>query len=116
MGRLPPRFLLITLFLPTAIRHDHAFQRDDPALAAPAALEMGQLLADPSTYWEWLGESGCGGFHGDWYLRWADGHEAIVCKGCHEVLLYHQGQFIRCRFSKDGYARLEKIVSRPGTE
>lgn len=83
------------VFLPVAMRHGHAFQRDDPALSEAVAGEMAKVLADASTYSGWLGEKGCGGFHGDWYLRWSEGadkHEVIVCEGCHEALLYHGGR------------------------
>lgn len=104
-------------FLPTAVRHGHAFKRDDPALPPSAALKLATLLAASSSYSEWLGEKGCGGFHGDWYLRWADGHEAIICEGCKEILLYHDGRFIRCDYSMDLYRQksIDEIV-RPSAK
>ena len=107
-----PRLAAELIFLPTAVRHSHAFKRDDPALPPASALALAILLSDPSTYSQWLGESGCGGFHGDWYLRWADGHEAIICEGCHEILLYHENRFIRCNFSWEAYKqkKIEAIV------
>ena len=109
-----PQLFAELLFLPTAIRRGHAFKRDHPALAAPAALQAAELLSEPATYWEWMGEAACGGFHGDWYLRWADGHEAIVCEGCHEILLYRDGRYVRCMFTKQGYERLVALTGQPG--
>jgi hypothetical protein len=114
-GWEPGRLAAELFFLPVAIRHGHAFKCDDPALSGPAAGEVANVLADPSTYSEWWGESACGGFHADWYCRWGEGadrHEVIVCEGCHEALLYHGGRFVRTDISKEGYERLMKALGR----
>ncbi|QJE95170.1 hypothetical protein [Luteolibacter luteus] len=112
-----PRLIAELLFLPTAIRQGHAFKRNDPALSPGAAVALATLLSDPGTYSEWLGESACGGFHADWYLRWDDGHAVIICEGCQEILLYYQNRFIRCDLSRETYKekKIEAIV-RPESQ
>lgn len=42
-----PRLAAELIFLPTAVRHGHAFKRDDPALPPASALALAILLSDP---------------------------------------------------------------------
>ena len=42
-----------------------------------------------------------------------EGHEVIICEGCHEALVYYAGGFIRCGLSKQGYERIVAITRSP---
>lgn len=110
-----PKLVAEIIFLPRATRHGHVFKRDDPALEPMVSEELAEILSDPATYDPWSGEKMCGGFRADWYLRWESGQEALICEGCHEILLYRNGRVIRCDLSKSGYERIEGITRTPGT-
>lgn len=113
-----PEFAAQVVFCPRSMRHGHAFWCNAPALPDAKAEQLAAVLADPETYEPWLGEKGCGGFHADWYLRWGDRgglQEVILCEGCHEVLVYYAGGFIRCDLSKEGYEKIVAITRTPDT-
>lgn len=111
-----PKLAAQSIFCPRAVRHGHAFWRDDPALTEAEATQLAAILADSATYQPWLGEKGCGGFHADWYLRWGEGdrrREVILCEGCHEALVYFAGGFIRCDLTKEGFEKISAITGAP---
>jgi hypothetical protein len=110
------KFSAQATFCPRSIRHRHAFWCNDPALPDAKAAQLAEILASPDTYEPWLGESACGGFHADWYVRWGEGnerHEVIICEGCHEALVFYAGGFIRCDLAKQGYERIVAITRSP---
>lgn len=115
LGRNGVKLAGETIFLPRAIRHGHTFKCDDPALPEATAKQLAELLADPASYEAWAGEKMCGGFHGDWYLRWGEGaesHEVIVCMGCGEAILYHAGKSLRCDLKSAAYKRIGELTER----
>lgn len=109
------KLLAEIIFKPRAVRHGHVFRCNDPALSPQLSGQLATILSDPATYEPWSGEKMCGGFRGDWNLRWADDHEAIICEGCAEILLYRNGRSIRCDLGKTGYERIVAITHTPGT-
>ncbi|WP_035606988.1 hypothetical protein [Haloferula sp. BvORR071] len=117
LSRMEPNGLRLAfelLFVPHAVRHGNGFKRDDPALPPPIVEQLAAVLADPATYESWTGEKMCGGFHGDWYLRWGDGadrREVIVCMGCGEALIYRPESSLRCDLSKTAVVRIEAITA-----
>ena len=101
------------VLMPRAIRHGHAFWRGRCPLDENTRKALAAVLNDPSTYEEWWGESGCGGFHADWYLAWGAGdsrRESMICEGCHEVLLFREGLVIRCQLSREGFERITRLT------
>lgn len=119
LSRLGPYGLKLAgemIFLPRSIRHGHGFKCDDPALPVTQAKLLADLLADPATYKPWAGEGMCGGFHGDWYLRWGEGaerREVIVCEGCGEAILYHAGKSLRCDLPGAVLEKIDAITRGP---
>jgi len=79
--------------------------------AEPEALR--QLLGAPATLEVFSGEKKCGGFHADYAVSWeAKGKtwHALVCFGCHEMLLAEGDRVFRYDVSKDGYEKLKETL------
>lgn len=109
-GWEPLSFWSQLLFLPRRIEHGHAFQRSQEDAAWVS--KIAEILASPEAYREWLGSKACGGFHADHYLRWtrdSEEWEVIVCLGCHEAMLFHGGESLRCDLSREAGKALEAI-------
>lgn len=118
LSRLGLKLAGESVFLPRVVRHGNGFKRNDPALPAAQGKQLAELLADPASYEAWGGEKACGGFHGDWYLRWGEGadrREVIVCEGCGEAILYHAGKSLRCDLPGAVLERIDAITRTPDT-
>lgn len=56
----------------------------------------------------------CGGFHADFFLRWADesgGTEAMICFGCHEVKFFGATGDLYGDLSNDGAKKLRELLA-----
>ena len=96
------------IFSRRAIIHGHAFHSGD-WISEDQSKEIGTILSDPSSYKASVGESMCGGFHADFYFRWEDSEEAIICLGCGEVLLIKSGAKFHCNLERSAHKRLIQI-------
>ena len=76
-------------------------------LSAPASLEL------------FAGEKMCGGFHPDYCISWnkdAKAFNALICFGCHEIILETEGRRFRYDLSRKAYTELKNILSSYGTK
>ena len=103
------------IFKPRKIIHGHGFtphKEDGAVINAIAA-----ILADRSTFQQWAGEKMCGGFHADYYLKWkidSDTWEILLCMGCHEAIIFHDGLSLRCDLTSDAAKRIEATIKNGG--
>ena len=80
-------------------------------------------IALSNRFSKWQGESTCGGFHGDFLVRWKtdDGDwDMVLCFGCDEVKVFHGEEILYADLgttSEDFAAILrDKQQSRPTTD
>jgi len=59
----------------------------------------------------------CGGFHADYYLKWktdSDTWEILLCMGCHEAIIFHDGLSLRCDLASDAAKRIKTVIKNGG--
>ncbi|MCB1093430.1 MAG: hypothetical protein KDL87_17965 [Verrucomicrobiae bacterium] len=99
------------LFQPRRMMHGHGFS---PASRMEPHLEsIAGILTESSTYEPWYGSKLCGGFHADYCFRWIQEEkkwDALLCMGCHEVILFHEGRSLRCDLSSESAERILSIL------
>lgn len=98
------------LLKPRRIFHGHAFSHT--ATEDNPVRKIAAVLSDQSSFQQWTGNKGCGGFHADRYFRWTDGSqvwEILLCMGCHEALLFHDGRSLRCDLSREASKVIEDL-------
>ena len=98
---------------PRKIIHGHGFKPEPNT--SPKLKEIAQILTRPSTYYPWSGEKLCGGFHADTCFRWETTHgamEILLCMGCHEVILYKDGQSQRCDLTSQSAEEITTILQK----
>lgn len=111
----PERLCIEILLKPRSIFHGHAFSYS--ATESRTVTEIAAVLSDHSSFEPWLGEKGCGGFHADRYFRWTESSqtwEVLLCMGCHEALLFHAGQSLRCDISRAAAKKIETLEKDGG--
>ena len=103
------------LFKPRNIIHGHGFETSEQEGTVIDAIS--RVLADRTTYIPWRGEKLCGGFHADYYFMWKDGSKAwevLLCMGCREAIMFHDGLSLRCDIALDAEKRISAIVENDG--
>jgi len=103
------------LLKPRRILHGHAFSHS--ASETSTVTKIAAVLSDDTSYQPWLGEKACGGFHADRYFRWTEDSktwEVLLCMGCHEALLFHGGQSLRCDISPEAFKTIEALEKEEG--
>jgi hypothetical protein len=73
------------------------------------------VLSSRSTFRVFSGEKFCGGFHPDYCVTWTVRgmrYNALVCFGCHEIVLEGEGRTLRYDLSEQGYGALKKLLIR----
>ena len=103
------------IFKPRKIIHGHGFapkKKEGAVINAIAA-----ILAERTTFRQWAGEKMCGGFHADYYFKWKDGSgawEILLCMGCHEAIIFHDGLSLRCDLASNAVKRIEAAIKNKG--
>ena len=85
-----------------------------PPIVAKDDQNLRTILSAPASLVAFGGEKMCGGFHPDYCVSWeVDGKtfNALVCFGCHEILLETGGKSFRYDLTKDAYDGLRKALS-----
>lgn len=114
-GLDPERLCFEILLKPRRIFHGHAFSHS--ATETSTVIKIAALLSDHTSFEPWLGEKGCGGFHADRYFRWTEDSqtwEVLLCMGCHEALLFHSGQSLRCDISREAAKAIQTLENEQG--
>ena len=103
------------IFKPRKIIHGHGFSPVKEK--GEVVTSMASILADQSTFQQWTGTKMCGGFHADYYFKWVIDSkvwEVLLCMGCHEAIIFHDGSELRCDLSRDAAKRLETEIKKGG--
>lgn len=111
----PVRLSFEILLKPRRIFHGHAFSHS--SVENSSVSKIAAVLSDRSSFQEWAGNKACGGFHADRYFRWTEDTqtwEVLLCMGCHEALLFHGGQSLRCDISRGAARAIEAIENEEG--
>ncbi len=114
-GWNPKRLCLEILIKPRRIFHGHAFSHS--ATETSTVTKIAAVLSDQSSFEPWRGEKACGGFHADRYFRWSKDSktwEVLLCMGCHEALLFHDGQSLRCDISRETAQLIKNVEKEEG--
>lgn len=88
---------------PRKIIHGHGFK---PGEITPNEVTEAVInhLWSGKAFKPWYGEKLCGGFHADYCLRWESDEgrfDIMICLGCGEALLFHDGEALRCDLRYD---------------
>ena len=111
----PGRLCFEILFKRRQILHGHAFSH--AATDNSKVRKIAAILTDHSSFRQWTGNKGCGGFHADRYFRWTEDSqtwEVLLCMGCHEALVFHGGQSLRCDISREAAKAIETLEKEEG--
>ena len=111
----PERLCFEILLKPRRILHGHVFSH--AATANNTVTKIAAVLADHSSFRQWTGNKGCGGYHADRYFQWTEGSQAwevLLCMGCHEALLYHGGRSLRCDITREAAKTIEALETEEG--
>ena len=99
------------VFKPRKMIYGHVFQPSE--VKGTTIDEIATLLANPASYTRWINSfKACGGFHADYYFSWKNGTEeweVILCTGCNEALLFHDGRSLRCDLSIEAGKKIYEL-------
>jgi hypothetical protein len=88
--------------------------KSTPATRAAKGGELQKLIGDTETLVPFGGEKLCGGFHPDYCVSWAREETrfyALVCFGCHEIILFDGKTKLRYDINKAAYPKLTAVLA-----
>ena len=97
-----------------ATLHDEPFYSRAAPVSAQSRAELQALLASPGTYIAYRGAKFCGGFHADFAIEWRANdrvYRALVCFGCHELLLASDDITLLCDLPDASVLRLGALLA-----
>ena len=102
--------------------HRFPFYEETLELKEADAAELTLIFRNRKSFRPFSGPKACGGFHPDYGLEWNGGQEiyqALVCFGCHEVMLFGPDVELYCEIGDKAWAVLWKLLepyhkNRPG--
>jgi hypothetical protein len=100
---------------PTRELAGHPFYREPLELASEDASFLREILADRGSIATYVGDKKCGGFHPDYAVAWTGGGaptQALICLGCHEVLISGRNGQARYDLRQHAYDRLKSLLGR----
>jgi hypothetical protein len=102
--------------------HAFPFYEEPLELKQADATELTLVFRDRKSFKSYHGLKACGGFHPDYCVEWHIGQEidrALICFGCHEVMLFGSGSELYCDMADKASERLWGLLepyhkNRPG--
>jgi len=85
-----------------------------PSTAATNADDLRQLLSSSNSIVVYAGPKGCGGYHPDYCISWQaeeTTYYALVCLGCHEIVLYDGKTSLIYDLDEKAYERYKKLLA-----
>jgi hypothetical protein len=95
--------------------HDYPFFERTLDVSQSDREELRRLCVTPETYFTFIGEKSCGGFHPDYCLRWIDGetaYELLICFTCEEMKFYGPMQYLQADLRGDPYKRFKAVLGK----
>ncbi len=85
-----------------------------PSVAATNSDDLRHLLSRSDSIKVYGGPKLCGGYHPDYCISWQAGeitYYALVCFGCHEIVLYDGKKPLIYDLDKKAYERYKKLLA-----